>query len=205
MVQGSVGNCWIMSAVSALAEWPERVDNLMLNDGISTGGIYGVNMYALGVPFTQYVDDYLPINDEGLVFANKGKDNSIWAAVVEKAYAKRYGNYKHTEGGWMATGVAQMNGSPYVTLLSSEMSDEDLWNAIKSSDDSHHIITAGTDCVDYTKNNMPGCHAYTVLRATTIEKDGQTIKMLKIRNPWGEDMYTSEWSDRDGAWTHEKV
>jgi len=46
-----------MAAVSALAEVKGRIDSVILNDDISQAGIYGVNMYALGVPFTEYVDD----------------------------------------------------------------------------------------------------------------------------------------------------
>jgi len=50
-----------MAAVSALAEVKGRIDSVILNDDFSQAGIYGVNMYALGVPFTEYVDDYLPV------------------------------------------------------------------------------------------------------------------------------------------------
>jgi len=77
-------------------------------------------MYALGVPYTEYVDDYLPVKNGRQIFAGTGKDDSIWGAIVEKAFAKRYGNYLHTEGGWMATAVAQMNGSPYRTYWHNE-------------------------------------------------------------------------------------
>ena len=58
--QGQLGNCWIISAVSAVAEHGGRIKNLILNDSISQSGIYGVNMYALGVPYTEYVDDWIP-------------------------------------------------------------------------------------------------------------------------------------------------
>ena len=68
IVQGSIGNCWIMAAVSALAEVKGRIDSVILNDDISQAGIYGVNMYALGVPFTEYVDDLLPVTGSMPVF-----------------------------------------------------------------------------------------------------------------------------------------
>ena len=88
-----------MAAVSALAEVKGRIDSVILNDDISQAGIYGVNMYALGVPFTEYVDDYLPVTEGMPIFSQRGKDDSIWGAVVEKAFAKRYGNYHRMEGG----------------------------------------------------------------------------------------------------------
>ena len=59
-------------------------------------------MYALGVPFTQIVDDYLPVNLEGnTVFADLGHDGSYWAALMEKMFAKFFGNYEHIVGGMM--------------------------------------------------------------------------------------------------------
>lgn len=61
--QGSIGNCWFLSSVSAYAELPGRVEKLFLNQEseLNEAGIYGVNMYALGIPHTVIVDDYLPV------------------------------------------------------------------------------------------------------------------------------------------------
>jgi calpain-15 len=58
--QGSIGNCWFMSALSAIAEKPNRVESMFLNNQIEPTGVYGVNLYALGVPHTVLVDDFIP-------------------------------------------------------------------------------------------------------------------------------------------------
>ena len=91
--QGYIGNCWIMAAISAIAEVPGRVDSVFVNDEISEAGIYAVQMYTLGVPFTQIVDDWMPMTGGEPIFGGLGKDGSIWGAVLEKTFAKRYGNY----------------------------------------------------------------------------------------------------------------
>lgn len=104
--QGSIGNCWFMSAISAIAEKPGRVESLFLNDTneIEPMGIYGINMKALGVNHTILVDDYIPGYEWYdwfyPMFADIKGDNSVWAAILEKAYSKFHGNYKHTVGGW---------------------------------------------------------------------------------------------------------
>lgn len=61
--QGAVGDCWFMVAASALAERPKRLEKIFLNTNGKTNknGIYAVNLYALGVPHTVIVDDYLPL------------------------------------------------------------------------------------------------------------------------------------------------
>jgi len=35
IVQGYIGNCWIMAAISAIAEHPNRVENMFVNTEIS--------------------------------------------------------------------------------------------------------------------------------------------------------------------------
>ena len=52
-----------MVAASALAEQPKRLEKIFLNVNGETNkkGIYAVNLFALGVPHTVIVDDYLPL------------------------------------------------------------------------------------------------------------------------------------------------
>ena len=61
--QGVIGNCWFMAAASALAERPQRLEKIFLNTSnqLNPSGIYGVNLYSLGVKHTIIVDDYLPL------------------------------------------------------------------------------------------------------------------------------------------------
>ena len=134
-------------------------------------------MYALGTRTTVYVDDYLPMHDGELLLAKLGKDKSAWAAIVEKAFAKRYGNYQHIIGGWMATGVSQLNGSPYVTHLHNEIENDALWDKLVEADEQNNIITCGTDCSGggaygdedcMSRDNLVGGHAYTTIGVTTI-------------------------------------
>ena len=63
--QGAIGNCWFMSAAAALAEEKGRMESVFLNSEVNANGIYGVNLYTLGVPHTVIVDDYLPLMDKG--------------------------------------------------------------------------------------------------------------------------------------------
>lgn len=60
VAQGDLGNCWLMAALGAIAEYPERIKDVFLNDEASEFGKYCLNIYALGVPNTVCVDDYLP-------------------------------------------------------------------------------------------------------------------------------------------------
>ena len=63
--QGAIGNCWMLAAAASIAEKPGRLERMFVNDTaeIKVGGIYGIDMYHLGVPTTVIVDDRLPIHE----------------------------------------------------------------------------------------------------------------------------------------------
>ena len=89
-----------MSAASALAEVPGRLEKIFLNvnNEVSKNGIYAVQFYTLGVPHTVIVDDYLPLKKtwEGTyttVYAAPSPDKAIFGPILEKAIAKYHGNY----------------------------------------------------------------------------------------------------------------
>ena len=127
-----------MSSCAALAEKPGRIEKLFLNKEKSPTGIYGVNLYRLGVPITYIIDDYLPLRDSEektiggkynpmyeqgdalngkltTIFAKIGGDNGngLWAALIEKALAKFHGNYIHLDEGYGDMGLATLTGAPY--------------------------------------------------------------------------------------------
>ena len=54
-----------MSSAAALAEKPGRIEALFLNkkNWQRDAGIYGVNLYRLGVPTTVVIDDFLPLKE----------------------------------------------------------------------------------------------------------------------------------------------
>ena len=65
IAQGGIGNCWVLVGLSALAEYPERIYNIFHNTEKSEHGVYAINIYALGIPHTTYIDDYLPYKFDG--------------------------------------------------------------------------------------------------------------------------------------------
>ena len=141
-----------MSAISALAEHDSRVDRLIVNEGFSENGIYAANMYHLGVPMTMIVDDYLPMKESNwnpgsfnTVFASIGKDGSLYGTIIEKMFAKYYGNFQNIVGGWMGYAVAAMNGSPFQEYWINEYDKETIWDLVIDADGpEQNIVTAGS-------------------------------------------------------------
>ena len=209
--QGKIGNCWIMSAASALAERPHRIENMFHYSGkneVNPAGVYGVNIFALGVPKTIIVDDFLPLREWNPIlplqpiFAKFGADNSIWGMILEKALAKFHGNYKHLKGGNPLMAVRTLHGGPWEHVEHSEdgIDADKLWEMLTTHDMNDEIILAGTGGQGHWnqfENGLAKGHAYTILGAHDI---GGGIRLVKVRNPWGKEQYEGDWCDWDDRW-----
>lgn len=142
--QGDLGNCWLIAAMSAFAEYPSRVHDIFHNDEANQSGLYGVNLYVLGTPITVWIDDYLPFvlnywtKEERLYYSQVGSDNSLWGPLVEKAIAKSVGNFWHLDTGINADGVSILNGGPYEMIQHSvqniKYNLDEYWELIKNHD-----------------------------------------------------------------------
>lgn len=86
-MQGSVGNCWFLAAAAAIAEHKGAMEKVFETD-LNVKGGYAVNLFALGVPMTTVVDDYIPFVFDRPFAAGVSKDNSLWPMILEKAFAK---------------------------------------------------------------------------------------------------------------------
>ena len=193
-----------MAAASAIAEVPDRLESVFLNTDtqLNDKGIYAVNLYALGVPHTVVVDDYLPVGNYGLIMASKGDDGSLWSPILEKAFSKYWGNYTRTEGGWPEMAIRTLTGSPYIEMNSGSITADALWDILLESDGKDDIITATTGGAgdhDLThENGLAHSHAYTVVGVVTLDTGARLVKM---RNPWGSERYTGPYCDTCSEWT----
>lgn len=66
-------------------------------------------------------------------------------------------------------------------------------------------MTCGTMGKDETETKMGLIegHAYTLISAIESEIDGEPLRLLKIRNPWGRGEWKGDWSDNSEKWTDE--
>lgn len=216
--QGELANCWFLSALSCLAERPILVKRLFLQDSFNEQGIYRIKVCKNGEWVTVTVDDYIPCYyNAGPMFA-RANGNELWVLLLEKAYAKVHGNYQALRYGATGHGMMDLTGCP--TRLykfppekddieeHEEMADQ-FWSYIHSADSRGFLITAETGgWDDVTENGGPSGggglvsgHAYSVMKI--VEADG--VKLLNIRNPWGEFEWDGAWADGSDEWTDEMI
>ena len=127
-------------------------------------------MYALGVPVTITIDDNVPLWDSTsmTLFANIGEDKSLWAPLLEKAFAKMHGNYEALVGGFAPAAIYQLTGAPFQTFKHEDLSKEEIWEKLEAADAAHDMITASSHADERgdkvnNADGIPYSHAYTVL------------------------------------------
>jgi len=62
-------------------------------------------------------------------------------------------------------------------------------------------MTAGTIDLDgqdeLDENGIVGGHAYSLLAGYEITVLGKPVKLVKLRNPWGDSEWKGKWNDDD--------
>ena len=164
-------------------------------------------MYALGMPVTVTIDDFLPlISTRETIYASVSRDGALWGPILEKAYAKLIGNYEALNGGLIGPGIETITGYPYQDLHhDSRLSPDTLWDLILEHRSRNGIITGGShysEGGDSMQNDVgiSYSHAYTILDAVELSSGD---RLVAVANPWGLEFYHGPWSDTSGQWTDE--
>ena len=187
--QGYVGDCWYLATLSAIANAnPNAIRQAVVELG---DGTYAVQFekYDGSAVFVR-VDGDLPTSSwGGMQYAELGRQDSLWVAIMEKAYvcfaANRDGdvvaNYADLDGGWMSEAFGDLG-----------YSSDEIWDVATSGDLLDQIeaeLLAGkavTLAIYESELGAPviGCHAYSV---EAVETDVNGVRKLVLRNPWGID------------------
>jgi hypothetical protein len=216
--QGALGNCWFLAAMASLAENPALVKRLFITDEYNEFGIYQLRICKNGEWVVVTVDDYIPCTLKGGPMFSINRGNELWVCLLEKAYAKLHGNYWQLRAGYVSHGMMDLSGCPTFRFSfpqeRNNYSDiaqyaDRLWDILIKADKYGHIMWAGTPGVDeWTEGGgptqktgiVPG-HAYSVIQV----KQYYEIRLLNIRNPWGQFEWGGEWWDNHRNWTKEMI
>ncbi|XP_058482306.1 calpain-5-like isoform X2 [Solea solea] len=221
--QGSLGNCWMVAAISCLAsepslwkkvipdhedqEWnPKRLDLY--------AGIFHYRFWRFGRWVDVVVDDCLPVSGDGvLLFCRSATPREFWSALLEKAYAKLNGCYEALEGGNTAEALIDFTGGVSEPLsLDREalvlQSDHrrTFFQTLTKAHECKSLITCSIRPAEgETVESVLDCglvrgHAYGITAVKRLrlgdKKTGRVSRlfMVRMRNPWGTTDWTGAWS-----------
>jgi len=116
ILQGTLGDCWLLASIAALAEFPAYLPTLFGGAGHRADGRYEVSLYnaVSGAWETIVIDDRVPSRSSAsgptALFA-KPHNNELYVILIEKAFAKLAGSYSRLRGGCSLRAWLAMTGS----------------------------------------------------------------------------------------------
>jgi calpain-15 len=214
--QGALGNCWFLASIASVAENPALIRRLFITKEYNEKGLYQLRICKNGEWVKVTVDDYIPCYYSGGPMFCRATGDELWVLLLEKAYAKLHGNYVQLRAGFVTHGMSDLTGAPTREYkFPKERQDytkikdyaDDLWVKLVNGDSRGWIMCAGTPGVDkFTEGGgpnedhgiVPG-HAYSVIAC----KEHKGVRLMNVRNPWGQFEWGGAWSDNSKEWTKE--
>ena len=104
--QGSLGNCWFMSACAVLTQRPESLMAVFVTREYNPQGVYGLRFFKNGKVAHVTVDDWLPLSVTSgpsrtgaldPLFSKPKDAKAIWVMLIEKAFAKLHHRSEMTD------------------------------------------------------------------------------------------------------------
>ena len=209
IIQGVLGDCYFLSAIAALAKEEIMIKRLFYTQNYNKTGAYGVFYMMNGEWKLVIVDDFFPckstrINKKFVFSKNNGFE--IWVMLLEKAWAKINGNFARIGCGGQPHEVFEVTTEAFSERISvPKKSDEieELWQKLIRAQESRFIMTAGTGVSDETDEmGLATGHAYTLTHVYDIFPNNKKkrVRLLNLRNPWGEGEWTGDYCDDSELW-----
>ncbi len=198
VVQGSLADCYFLAGLAAVADdTPHAIRQSVVDFHDGTYGVrFGNNFYR--------VDSDLPVGSSTSTrpsYAQLGANNSMWVAIMEKAFAhhrKGSNSYASVEWGWSvevnrALGSRSAGDKSIESYSSAKSLGDDLYRRVSG----RQAVTIGFTGAK-KKSSSSGAplimgHQYAVARVN--RNSAGTVTSIVLRNPWGTDGAGSDGSN----------
>ena len=229
--QGVLHDGWLLSAIQILAasggvgdsDVDPLIKNLFLHcfDGeekanaLSDIGVYGVRLHKNGQWETILVDDCFPVLSDdyketkcaGVAFAYTTNMEEMWVSLLEKAFAKYYGNYAALQNGFPHFALEDMTGAKAEALSIMQESTGSrkalFWTKMLTFKHNRYLMGAGSVSSDSADKEI--LDSGLIFGATYVILDIRDVnghKLLQLRNPPGDHgEWQGDWGDESELWT----
>ncbi|XP_047474396.1 calpain-5-like isoform X3 [Penaeus chinensis] len=194
-------------------------------------GIFHFRFWRFGEWLDVVIDDLLPTIEGELIFVHSREKKEFWCALLEKAYAKLHGSYEALEGGNLSDALVDLTSgvSAHLDLTVGGYTDDfekrkQLFKMMVKEMNEHALMC----CAITTGENFTGPHSHeeaemrtnvglvkghaygiTAVRKINIGDTGlfsifkgaQKIRMVRLKNPWGEREWNGAFSDGSPEWS----
>lgn len=229
VTQGQLGNCWFVAACATLAGvkelWHKVIPDYKDQEyGDLHPGIFHFRFWRFGEWIEVVVDDLLPTIEGQLIFTHSKERGEFWCALLEKAYAKLYGSYEALEGGNLSDALVDLTSgvSAHLDLTIGGYVDDfekrkQLFKMMSKEMNEHSLMCCAITPHSHEEVEMRTSvglvkgHAYGITACKKINigdtglfsifKGAQKVRMVRLKNPWGEKEWNGAFSDGSPEWS----
>ncbi|XP_063606984.1 calpain-B-like [Penaeus indicus] len=197
VVQGELGDCWFVSALSAITQNPGLLRRVVPEGQDFTMkyvGIFHFRFWQGGEWVDVVVDDQLPvIYGSTLCFSSSRNNSEFWSALLEKAYAKLHGCYGALNSGKSYEATEDLTGGVterYLLHREDLPPPPDLFSIVAKARQRGSLVTCNVSgsCERECENGLVMGHAYSITGA----------RRCRIHVPWKPYVDLTEWK---GPWS----
>ncbi|XP_035766932.1 calpain-3 [Neolamprologus brichardi] len=211
--QGDLGDCWLLAAIACLTLNEKLLYRVVppeqsFSEGY--GGIFHFQFWRYGDWVDVIIDDRIPTFNNQLVFTKSAERNEFWSALLEKAYAKLHGSYEALKGGNTTEAMEDFTGG-VTEFYEMKEAPKELYKIMKKALERGSLMGCSIDSLvparfeTRTVTGLVKGHAYSV---TAVEEcrpsqhKESKVRLVRLRNPWGQVEWNGPWSDKYTFWTN---
>ncbi|XP_076081241.1 calpain-5-like [Mytilus galloprovincialis] len=218
--EGELGNMWFVTAIGTLISDRERMEQIIPNikkqewKGVMEkqdyAGVFQFWFWRFGETVSIVVDDKLPTKDDKLLFCHSRTREIFWCGLLEKAYAKLYGDYESLTNGEAIDTLVDFTGGVAerinLIIIKDEKTRKVLFGKLKEDCENEALIICYIQVKpgDKRGKELPQGfvlgHGYSITAVKEILQGNTKLLMIKLANPWGKMEWNGPWSETSSEW-----
>ena len=186
-------------------------------------GLYVIRIFKNFTWIYVIVDERIPVDTKTMkpVFGRCRSKHELWVPLIEKAYAKMHGCYENLISGYVDEGIQELTGmQPEKILIRNDKTgvfphkmieqhyggSDGFWAFLLARDQDSCLLGCsikgngkeGQLIIDGKPSGLILNHAYglnDIMELDDEQGEGGILRLLRLRNPWGNSEWLGAWSD----------